>query len=173
MKYFLISYDLSESVRIDRTRVKRVYHKLPAAVRPFANVFSNWEFQESLGSKLFYYSYFIQVFRLLEPAPTHRLTHSEFTKQIAHEMTVGVEERATGRVTSMILATIEREIWGMFIAKPVTQESKSCRIFLPCENLRSNNSEEKTWFYFSKVHPWIRENHRYSRGMYILGWTGT
>jgi len=132
---FLIIYDLLESFHIDRSRGKRVYHKLLAAVRSLDNVFPNWELQEFIGSKLLYYNYFKKVG--IPIAPTHTLTRDEFTEQITLEKAAGTEEGATDLVISKILATIERENWGKFIAKPVLgQESKSCRTFRPCENLQ-------------------------------------
>jgi len=82
-----------------------------------------------------YYNHFKQVG--IPIAPTHTLTRDEFTKQIALEKAAGAEEGATDRVISKILATIKRENWGKFIAKPVLgQESKSCRTFRHCENLQ-------------------------------------
>jgi len=132
---FLIIYDMLESFHYDRSRGKRVYHKLRAAVRSSDNVFPNWEVQEFLCSKLLYYNHFKQVG--IPIAPMHTLTREEFTEQIALEKAAGEEEGATDRVISKILATIERENWGKFIAKPVLgQESKSCRTFRPCENLQ-------------------------------------
>jgi len=104
---FLIIYDLLESYHIDRTRGKKVYHKLLAAIRSSDNVFPGWELQEFIGSKLKYYSYFKSVG--IPVVPTHTLTRDEFTAQISIENAAGGVEGATDRVVAKILATIQRE----------------------------------------------------------------
>jgi len=132
---FLIIYDLLESFHIDRSRGKKVYHKLLDTVRSLDNIFPNWELQEFISSKLMYYNYFKQVG--IPIVPTQTLTRDEFTEQIALETASTGNVGATDRVITKILAKIQSENWGKFIAKPVLgQESKSCRTFRPGENLQ-------------------------------------
>jgi len=131
---FLIIYDLLESFHIDRTKGKRVYHQFLEAVRTSKNIFPNWELQEFVGSKLLYYNHFKKVG--IPIVPTHTLTREEFIAQVTAEVTSGGVQGATDRVTAKILATIQSEEWGKFIAKPVLgQESKACKTFRPGENL--------------------------------------
>jgi len=132
---FIIIYDLLESFHIDRSRGKKVYHKLLDAVRSSDNIFPNWELQEFISSKLLYYNYFKQVG--IPIVPTHTLTRDEFTEQISLETASGGDEGAADRVIATILAKIESENWGKFIAKPVLgQESKACRTFRPGDSLQ-------------------------------------
>jgi len=131
---FLIIYDLLESFHIDRSKGKRVYHNFLDAVRSANNIFPNWELQEFIGSKLMYYNHFKNVG--IPIVPTHTLTRDEFAEQITMETAAGGAEGAADRVVKSILATIQRENWGKFIAKPVLgQESKACKTFRPCANL--------------------------------------
>jgi len=132
---FLIIYDVLESFHIDRSKGKKVYNNLLTAIRSADNVFPNWEVQEFIGSKMIYYNYFKQVG--IPIAPTHTLSSDEFSEQIAVEADAGGVEGAIDRVVAKILAAIESENWGKFIAKPVLgQESKACRMFRPCKNLQ-------------------------------------
>jgi len=132
---FLIIYDLLESFHIDRSRGKKVYHKLLDTVRTLDNIFPNWELQEFIGSKLLYYNHFKQVG--IPIAPTHTLTREEFSEQVSLEIAAGGDMGATDRVVEKILTRIKNENWGKFIAKPVLgQESKSCRTFRPSVNLQ-------------------------------------
>jgi len=132
---FLIIYDLLESFHIDRSKGKRVYHNFLEVARGSDNIFPNWELQEFIGSKLLYYNYFKSVG--IPICPTHTLTRDEFEEQVASESEAGAEEDAQERVITKILEKILSENWGKFIAKPVLgQESKSCKTFRPCANLK-------------------------------------
>jgi len=104
---FLIIYDLLESFHIDRSRGKKVYHNLLAAIRSAKNVFPGWELQEFIGSKLRYYTYFKKVG--IPVVPTHTLSRDEFTSQIEIEKAEGGVDGAIERVIAKILATILSE----------------------------------------------------------------
>jgi len=83
---------------------------------------------------LTYYNYFKRVG--IPIAPTHTLSRDEFKEQIAIETAAGGVEGVNERVVAKILAAIQSEKWGKFIAKPVLgQESKACRTFRPGNNL--------------------------------------
>jgi len=133
---FLIIYDQLESFHYDRTQGKRIYHNFLDVVRNSdSNVFPNWEYQTFISSKLIYYNHFKSVG--IPIAPTYTLTRDELNEQTALDAKANGEEGAEERVILKILAKIQSENWGKFIAKPeMGQESKACKTFRPNVNLQ-------------------------------------
>lgn len=125
---FLLIYDLLESFHTDRTKGKRLHNNFKTVVQNATNVFPNWKYQEFIDSKLLYYEYFRA--HDIPIAPTLTLSREDYHEQVKKEIASGGEQGAARRVAAAILAKIEQNTWGKFIAKPVFgQEAKSCKSF--------------------------------------------
>lgn len=113
---FLLIYDLLEAFHTDKTPGKKLYQALRKCLAEAGNVYPPLEYQELIYSKIKYYNYLKE--HDVSIAPTLTLTAEEY-KKLGHDVAV-----------SRMLAQIQAEDWGRFIAKPVYgQESIDLKFF--------------------------------------------